>query len=123
MTRVPLVGVVDDDESVRESLPMLLQTEGFGVEVYSSAEALLSSSPLSRFDCLILDIRMPGMSGPGLQQELALRHQLVPIIFITAHGDEDTKPRLVSAGAVDCLFKPFREDALLLAVHKALRSR
>jgi FixJ family two-component response regulator len=115
-----LVSVVDDDESVRESLPDLLREFGFAVEAFASAEAFLASDCLGRTRCLILDIAMPGMSGPDLQQELTLRRQEIPIIFITAHRDETVRQRVLAQGAVECLFKPFSETALLKALTAAL---
>lgn len=115
------VSVIDDDESVRESLPDLLRELGFATQVFSSAEEFLASGSIERTGCLILDIAMPGMSGPELQQELTLRGQDIPIVFITAHGDETVRPRLIKAGAVECLFKPFSETALLTALNTALR--
>jgi FixJ family two-component response regulator len=118
----PLVSVVDDDESVRESLPDLLHELGFAAEAFSSAEEFLASDPVGRTDCLILDVTMPGMSGPELQRELTRRNQKIPIIFITAHADETVRPGLLEQGAVECLFKPFSETALLEALHAALGS-
>jgi FixJ family two-component response regulator len=117
-----LVSVVDDDESVRESLPDLLKEFGYAVQTFSSAEAFLASDHVGQTRCLILDIAMPpGMSGPDLQRELSRRGQGIPIVFITAHGDETIRPRLLEEGAVECLFKPFSEAALLKAVDAALR--
>jgi len=116
-----LVSVVDDDESVRESLPDLLREMGFAVQVFSSAEEFLSSDFVGLTRCLILDIAMPGMSGPELQQELRLRRQRVPIVFITAQKDDAIRTSLLGRGAVDCLFKPFSDTALLSAVNAALR--
>jgi FixJ family two-component response regulator len=116
-----LVSIVDDDESVRESLPDLLRQFGFAAEAFSSAEAFLASDLVSETSCLILDIAMPGMSGPGLQQELTERRQKIPIVFITGLGDGSVRPRLLADGAVDCLVKPFSEAALLDAVRAALR--
>jgi FixJ family two-component response regulator len=117
-----LVSVVDDDESVRESLPDLLRQFGFVVQSFASAEAFLASDAVSETRCLILDIAMPGMSGPDLQQELRRQRQEVPIVFITAQGDKSLHPRLLAAGAVACLFKPFSDTALLEAVDAALRT-
>ena len=114
-----LVSVVDDDESVRESLPDLLREFGYAVQAFSSAEDFLASGQLDATRCLILDIAMPGMSGPDLQQELARQERSIPIIFITAHGDAADRPRLIGQGAVDCLFKPFGEAALLKALEAA----
>ena len=115
-----LVSVVDDDESVRESLPDLLREFGFAVEAFSSAEEFLASDSIGRTSCLILDIAMPGMSGPDLQQELTRRHQEIPIVFITAHKDESTRPSGLGEGAVACLLKPFSDTALLQAMRAAL---
>jgi FixJ family two-component response regulator len=116
------VSVVDDDESVRESLPDLLRQFGVEVQAFSSAEAFLASGVASETDCLIIDIAMPRMSGPDLQQELIRRRQNIPIVFITAHSDETIRPRLLALGAVECLFKPFSETALLDALNAALRT-
>ena len=117
-----LVSVVDDDESVRESLPDLLRQFGFAAQVFSSAEAFLASEVVDQTSCLILDVAMPGMSGPELQRELANRQQKVPIVFITATGDRGIRAELLAAGAVECLFKPFGEAALLDALNAALRT-
>jgi FixJ family two-component response regulator len=116
-----LVSVVDDDESVRESLPDLLREFGFAVETFSSAEEFLASDCVGRTKCLILDVAMPGMTGPDLQRELTLRRQEIPIVFITAHGDGSVRPRLLEQGAADCLFKPFSDTALREALNAALR--
>jgi FixJ family two-component response regulator len=122
MTASPsLVSVVDDDESVRESLPDLLRQLGFAAEAFSSAEAFLASEVVSETSCLLLDIAMPGMSGPDLQQELTRRRQKIPIVFITALVDTTVRPSLLARGAVACLFKPFSEKALLDAVRAALQ--
>ena len=121
MVNRSLVSVVDDDESVRESLPDLLRELGFAVQAFSSAEAFLASDYVDQTSCLILDIAMPGMSGPDLQRELKLRRQEIPIIFITAHADETVRPRVIAQGAVGCLFKPFSDTALLGALNTALR--
>ena len=123
MIKGSLVSVVDDDESVRESLPDLLRECGFAVQAFSSAEEFLASDCVSQTRCLILDIAMPGMSGPDLQRELTRRRQEIPIVFITAHGDETVRPRVLAQGAVACLCKPFSETALLEALHAALRVR
>jgi FixJ family two-component response regulator len=118
----PLLSVVDDDESVRESLPDLLQEFGFAVETFASAEEFLASGRIGETRCLILDIAMPGMSGPDLQRELAQRHHKVPIVFITAHADQSVIPRLIEQGAVACLRKPFSDTALRAALDAALAS-
>jgi len=119
MTELSLVSVVDDDESVRESLPDLLKEFGYAVKAFASAEEFLASDCIGRTGCLILDIAMPGMSGPDLRQELKLRGQKIPIIFITAN--QAARPRVLEQGAVDCLFKPFSDAALLNALHAAFR--
>jgi FixJ family two-component response regulator len=116
-----LVAVIDDDQSVRESLPDLLREVGYAVQAFASAEDFLASGDQLRTRCLILDVAMPGMSGPELQRELQRRGREIPVVFITAHGDETVRPRLIQQGAVDCLFKPFSETALLGALHSALR--
>jgi FixJ family two-component response regulator len=118
----PLVSVVDDDVSVRESLPDMLRELGFAARAFSSAQAFLASDDVGRTRCLILDVVMPGMSGPDLQRELRRRGQTIPIVFITARADEVLRRRLIEGGAVECLFKPFSEAALLAAVDAALRS-
>ena len=122
MVARPLVSVVDDDESVRESLPDLLREFGFRVETFASAEEFLASESLAQTRCLLLDIAMPGMSGPSLQEELARQRRSIPIVFITANADENLRPQLLESGAVECLFKPFTESALLAAVTLALRA-
>ena len=121
MDNLPLVSVVDDDESVRESLPDFLRQFGFAAEAFQSAEAFLASDVVGTTSCLLLDIAMPGMSGPELQEELIRRRQKIPIVFITAHGDSTVRPRLLERGAVECLSKPFSEAALLDALNTALR--
>jgi FixJ family two-component response regulator len=117
-----LVTVVDDDESVRESLPDLLREFGYAARAFSSAEEFLASDCIGQTRCLVLDITMPGMSGPDLQRELKRRRQEIPIVFITAHEDATVRPRMLQQGAVECLFKPFSETALLAALHTALRA-
>src|SRR6202142_1238328 len=117
----PLVSVVDDDESVRESLPDLLGEFGLAARAFSSAEQFLGSDCVDQTRCLILDIAMTGMSGPDLQRELKLRQKEIPIVFITAHRDETVPPQVLEQGAVECLFKPFSERALVEALNAALR--
>jgi FixJ family two-component response regulator len=116
-----LVSIVDDDESVRESLPDLVRQFGYTARAFPSAEAFLASEFVTETRCLILDIAMPGMSGPDLQRELATRRQMIPIVFITGGGDRAIRPRLLAQGAVECLFKPFSDTALLEALNAALR--
>ena len=116
-----LVSIVDDDESVRESLPDLLRELGFSAHAFASAEDFLASDSVAETACLILDVAMPGMSGPELQRELRHRDHRIPTVFITAHRDDAVRPRLIDQGAVECLFKPFSETALLAALTVALR--
>lgn len=116
----PLISVVDDDESVRESLPDLLREFGFEAQTFSSAEEFLASESVADTNCLVLDVAMPGMSGPDLQQELKTREQSIPIVFITAARDATVRPRLIAQGAVECLFKPFEPTDLLRALNTAL---
>ncbi len=118
-----LVSIVDDDESVRESLPDMVRQFGFAAQAFSSAEAFLASDVVDLTRCLILDVAMPGMSGPDLQRELAARRQGIPIVFITASGDDTIRSRVLANGAIECLFKPFSDTALLDALNAALRMR
>jgi FixJ family two-component response regulator len=122
MAQRPLVSVVDDEESVRESLPDLLRQFGFAARAFSSGEEFLASDCVGQTRCLILDVAMPGMSGPDLQRELARLRQQIPIVFITAHGGEGVRSRLIEQGAVECLFKPFSDTALLEALKAALQT-
>jgi FixJ family two-component response regulator len=121
MTAPSLVSVVDDDESVRESLPDLLKEFGFAARTFASAEEFLASEGISETQCLILDIAMPGMYGPDLQRELQRRRLNIPIIFITAQRDESVRAHMLEQGAIACLFKPFNDIALLDALNSALR--
>ncbi len=115
-----LVSIVDDDESVRESLPDLLKVFGFGSQTFSSAEEFLAKDKFSRYKCLILDVAMPGMSGPELQKELNRRKIKLPIIFITGNRDETLRERLIEQGAIALLIKPFSDDSMLEALNSAL---
>jgi FixJ family two-component response regulator len=121
MVQRSLVSIVDDDESVRESLPDLLKELGFSVQTFSSGEEFLASEYVVQTRCLILDIAMPGMSGPDLHRQLKHRGQEIPVVFITGHGDQSIRPHLIQQGAIECLFKPFSEAALLDAINAALR--
>jgi FixJ family two-component response regulator len=116
------VSVVDDDESVRESLPELLKEFGYAVRAFSSAEEFLASDCIDQTKCLILDVAMPGMSGYDLQRDLMRRRPDIPIIFITAHGDSAVRQHLLEDGAVECLSKPFSDAALLRALKSAFRT-
>ncbi|MBZ9766592.1 response regulator [Mesorhizobium sp. CA14] len=117
-----VISVVDDDRSVRESLPDLLKEFGFSVKTFSSANEFLISDSVDETRCLILDLAMPEMTGPELQLELARRGQLIPIVYITAWKDSTVRPRLMEQGAVECLFKPFSDRALQVALSSALRA-
>lgn len=117
------ISVVDDDVSVRRALGNLISSVGYQVELFASAEEFLNSGHLHDTDCLILDVRMPGMSGLELQQRLAATNYLIPIIFITAHAsDEEARRRALEAGALDFLLKPFSEESLLNSVRAAIHS-
>jgi FixJ family two-component response regulator len=118
---VSRISIIDDDAAVRESLRGLLRSVGFAVEAFASAEDFLSFDQRAGTDCLVLDVRMPGMSGLELQRHLLAAEPRVPVIFITAHGDEEQRSQALDAGAVDYLLKPFTEEALLSAVDMALR--
>ena len=115
-----LVAVVDDDESVRESLPDLLREFGFAAQAFSSAEEFLASDSVGETRCLILDVAMPGMTGLDLQRELKLRGHEIPIIFITAQKDEAVRARAFEQGAAEFLLKPFSDTALFAALNTAL---
>ena len=120
----PLIAVVDDDESVRESLARLIRSVGFGVQVFGSGEEFLRAGDRRRADCVILDIRMPGMNGLELQEELAVVAPDLPVIFITAHGsDKEVRARALRAGAVDYLLKPLDQDEVLNAIDHVLGSK
>ena len=115
-----LISVVDDDVSVRESLPPLLKSLGFPAEAFESAEAFLQSTSMQKTACIVLDITMPGMSGPDLFRELVRRGLRIPVVFITAIHDDVLRTELLREGAVDCLYKPFSENDLEEAVTTAL---
>ncbi len=121
MTKRPLVTVVDDDESVRESLPDLLKVLGYSVHAFSSAAAFLGSADIEKSDCLILDVAMPEMTGPELSVELRRRGYRIPVVFITAHRDYSVPPLVPGQDAVQCLLKPFSEAALIAALDTAIQ--
>jgi FixJ family two-component response regulator len=121
--RGSIVTVVDDDESVRESLPDLLGELGYLSKVFASAESFLASDDLHQTNCLILDVTMPGMSGPDLQRELRRQGHNLPIIFITAQRDDAVHAGLRGPGVVACLLKPFTDTALLEALDMAFRDK
>jgi len=117
-----LVAVVDDDELMRGALQGLLKEAGYPARVFASAEEFLASGAQHRFSCLIVDVRMPGMSGIDLQSRLNAEQIHVPIIFITAHGDERLRIQALRAGAADFLAKPFDDEVLLRSVRAALEA-
>ena len=123
MVATSLVVVVDDDESVRESLPDLLVELGYAVDTFDSAEAFMVSDLVDDTGCLLLDIALPGMKGPELQDELARRGIDIPIVFITANRDAAVRTRLMQRGAAEVLFKPFSDTALLDAITAAMAGR
>ena len=120
--KCPLLSVVDDDESIRESVPGLIEEFGYAARAFSSAEEFLSSGAIDETSCLILDIAMPGMSGPELHLELKRRGEKVPVIFITGQKDEAIRTRLLKQGAAGFLLKPFSDTALLAAIKTALQA-
>lgn len=122
MPHASSISVVDDDESVRESLESFLKSVGFKVTTFESAEEYLESTEAEPPQCLVLDVRLGGMSGPDLQRRLIATRRTVPIVFITAHGDELLRARVLSDGAVGCLSKPFSEEELLASVERALNT-
>jgi FixJ family two-component response regulator len=115
-----LIAIVDDDESICEAVKSLLKSVGFKAEAFTSAQEFSNSDDRYRTACLILDLRMPGMSGLELQGQLAAANCRIPIIFISAHDHEDARARAFEAGAIDFLHKPFSEEALLKGVRSAL---
>ena len=116
----PIVSVVDDDESLRRSLRNLLESVGFGVETFASAEEFLGSAQRDSTGCLVLDLRLTGMSGLELLRQLVRADFRIPVVILTAHGDEETRRRSLQAGAVAFLGKPFRSEALLGAIRAAV---
>jgi FixJ family two-component response regulator len=120
---VHLISVVDDDESVREALFGLLRSLGFAVSAFASAEEFLASDQLASADCLILDVRMPGMGGIELQRQLVAGHYEIPVIFITAHEEDGMRARALTDGVGAVLIKPFSEEAILSAIHSALTAQ
>ena len=117
-----MISIIDDDDSVRESLRRLMRSVGFAVNVFASAEEFLDSDRLRNTDCLILDVRLPGMNGLELQRHLATSHSEIPIIFITSYEDDEVRARALNAGAVDYFLKPFNDEDLLDAIEAALKS-
>lgn len=123
MSNSPLISVVEDDDSVRESLRRLIRSVGYAIQAFSTAEQFLNSDQLRQTRCLILDVKLPGMDGLELQRQLIANRFEIPIIFITAHGDDAARVRALRNGALEYLFKPFSEEALLDAIHMSLTAR
>ena len=121
MPRIPLISIVDDDDALRNSLENLIRSAGLRAQGFSSAEAFLRSNQVHETRCLLLDVRMPGMSGPELQRQMAEADSDIPIIFVTAHGDDTQRTQALNAGAVAFLYKPFYEEELLNAIDAALK--
>src|SRR5215510_2587996 len=121
MAGVPLISIVDDDESLRNALDDLVRSAGFPTQGFSSAEAFLRSNHARDTACLILDVRMPGMNGLELQRQMVAANWQIPIIFITSHVDDEARARALEAGAVAFLYKPCREEDLLYAIDAALK--
>jgi len=121
MPGVPIISIVDDDDFFRNSLDNLIRSVGFRVQGFSSAEAFLNSDQVRDTACLILDVRMPGMSGLELQRQMVAANWRIPIIFVTSYADGDEQAQALEAGAVDYLYKPFREEDLTNSIDAALR--
>ena len=121
MPGVPIISIVDDDDFFRNSLDNLIRSVGFRVQGFSSAESFLNSDQVRDTACLILDVRMPGMSGLELQRQIAAANWRIPIIFVTSYADGDEQAQALDAGAVDYLYKPFREEGLISAIDVALK--
>jgi len=122
MPGIPLISLIDDDDALRSSLENLIRSVGLRAQGFSSAEAFLSSNQVHETRCLVLDVRMPGMSGPELQRQMAVANSHIPIIFITAHADDAQRTQALEAGAVAFLHKPFYEEELLNAIEAALKN-
>ena len=116
-----MISIIDDNDSVRESLQRLMRSVGFAVNVFASAEEFLDSDRLRNTDCLILDVRLPGMDGLDLQRHLATSHSEIPIIFITSYDDDEVRARALNTGAVNYFLKPFNDEDLLNAIDAALK--
>jgi len=123
VSETALISIVDDDESMREAIQSLLRSVGFRAKTFASGEQFLQSEQIEHTACLILDVRMPGMSGLELQRRLMATQCRIPIVFVTAHGEEEALSRALQEGAVDFLLKPFSEEALLNAIQVALHAR
>ena len=123
MAPAALISIVDDDDFLRNSLNNLLRSVGMRTHGFSSADEFLNSNELHNTDCLILDVRMPGMSGLDLQRQLRASNSRIPIVFITSHADDEARGRAIAAGAVAFLYKPCRKETLLEAINSALNHK
>ena len=123
MPPAPLISIVDDDDFLRNSLNNLLRSVGMRTHGFSSAAEFLNSNELHDTDCLLLDVRMPGMSGLDLQRQLRTSNSRIPIVFITSHADDDARARALAAGAVAFLYKPCKKETLLEAIDSALNHK
>ena len=123
LTQTGIIAIVDDDEPLRQALGSVMKAAGFSARTFSSAEKFLACEDCDETDCLVLDVRLPGMSGIELQKQLNESDGRLPIIFVTAHGDDSLRESLMRAGAAAFFYKPVRSDALLREIHKALRDR
>jgi FixJ family two-component response regulator len=121
MLKAPIIGIIDDDESVREATKGLIRSLGYNAAIFASAEEYLRSDCVSNSACLITDLNMPGMSGADLQDHLIAEGRHVPIIFITAYSDEKVRVRVLDAGAFGFLRKPFDDEDLIECLNKALK--
>jgi FixJ family two-component response regulator len=121
LTKTGTIAIVDDDEALREALGSVMKAAGFSPRTFASAEEFLACKDCEETACLILDVRLPGMSGIELQRRLADAHSQLPIIFVTAHGDTSLRESLMRAGAAAFFYKPVRSDALLKEIHAALK--
>ena len=120
ITKTGIIAIIDDDEALREALGSLMKAAGFVAKTFASAEEFLACDDCDDTACLILDVRLPGMSGIDLQRRLAESNRRLPIIFVTAHGDASLRDSLMRAGAAAFLYKPVRSDALLKEIQTAL---
>ena len=123
LTKTGTIAIVDDDEALREALGSVMKAAGFSSRTFASAEEFLACDDCEETACLILDVRLPGMSGIELQRRLADAHGRLPIIFVTAHGDTALRESLMRAGAAAFFYKPVRSDALLKEIHAALKRK
>jgi len=120
LKKIGIIAIVDDDEPLREALGSVLKAAGFSIDTFASAEEFLDSPHRDKIACLILDVRLPGMSGVELQRRLIEAKSPLPIIFVTAHGDASLRELVMEAGAAGFLNKPVRSDALLKEIRRAL---